>query len=371
MKFNDSFAKKTMKNLSLFIALLVFLLISNACKNKNMRSENGDNKSLDYFFVDVDTTDFTNDFYDNSKAYALKTSSIEVTGEIKNPGKVNFEKLPFHSVIVKESLLENGNIKFIGAFRYYGYSLYDILNLYHLNKKNEKEFPPITDLYVEIGNNKGEKTIISWGEIYYPNHLNEIIIATKVMRITPSKSKELWKLPVDSKIVVASDLISERNVSNPVRITVKSYDIDLNIEKGKSPLFSPKTKIYVDNNLIETLYNNPDTLPELSLQTIFYGRGLGLHWTKPFKGVRLKDILENFVKKSPKTLQQGIFVVAADDGYRAVFSYSEICNRNDQEEVLLICNPRLKNDGIFRIFPSCDFFSDRAVKGINAVYYSE
>ncbi len=72
-----------------------------------------------------------------------------------------------------------------------------------------------------------------------------------------------------------------------------------------------------------------------------------------------------------KAIREGTFVIAADDVYRSVFTYSEICNRNDQADVLLVCRPELVDNGIFRVFPSCDFFSDRAVKGITAFYYSE
>jgi len=33
------------------------------------------------------------------------------------------------------------------------------------------------------------------------------------MRIVPSKTKELWQLPETSKLVVANDLLTERNIS--------------------------------------------------------------------------------------------------------------------------------------------------------------
>ncbi|MCK5171326.1 MAG: hypothetical protein KAQ75_15720, partial [Bacteroidales bacterium] len=68
--------------------------------------------------------------------------------------------------------------------------------------------------------------------------------------------------------------------------------------------------------------------------------------------------------------REGIFLVVAKDGYRGVFTFSEVMNRNDQSEILLICRPETTNNGIFRLFPACDFFSDRAIKGINEIYFS-
>ncbi len=318
----------------------------------------------------ADTIDSTNDFYDNAKTHELALQPVKVKGEIDNPGMVDFSKLPIRSVIVKETLLSDGGDQFVGAYRYDGYALYDILNHIKLNKKNKEEFNPIIDLYVQIENNLGEKVNISWGEIYYPNHLQEIIIATRVMRIVPSKTNELWPLPEQSKLVVATDLITERNISNPIKITVKSYPKSFKTVKGLKPLYSPKMDIYKENKLVETLTKNPTNLPKEKFHTIFYGRGRGIHSTQPFTGVMLKNVLGEHVERNKKNIQEGIFLVAAKDGYRGVFTYSEVMNRNDQSEILLVCHPNVKDDGIFRLFPACDFFSDRAIKGITEIYFS-
>lgn len=349
-----------------FVTLIIAgFLIAFSCNHEKCTNNN------QLVSSEFDSIDATNDFYDNEELFELKQNSIEVVGEVANPGPVDFSLLPKRSVIVKETLLDGDGDEFVGAYRYDGYSLYDILNNYKLAKKNGEEFPPIIDLFVEIENDKGDKVVVSWGEIYYPNHLNEIIIATDVMRIVPSKTHDLWPLATDSKLVVANDLITERNISNPTKITVKSYVKDLDIVKGKNPLYSPTVDFYVENELIETISENPDTLQEKSLHTIFYGRGRGIHSTKPFVGVDLKEILLNtMVKRSQESLREGIVVVTADDGYRCVYTLSEIINRNDQADFLLVCSPEVTHKGIFRIFPSSDFFSDRAVKGVNGIYYS-
>lgn len=318
----------------------------------------------------ADTVDSTNDFYDNAETHALNVQPIKVEGEIENPVMVNFSNLPVRSVIVKETLLSESGDQFVGAYRYDGYALYDILNQAKLNKKNKEEFNPIIDLYVQIVNEQGEKVNISWGEIYYPNHLQEIIIATRVMRIVPSKTNELWPLPQKGKLVVSTDLITERNISNPVKITVKSYPKSFETVKGLKPLYSPKIDIYNDNKLVKTITENPKDLNIEEFHTIFYGRGRGIHSTQPFTGVMIKNVLGKHVEMNQKNIREGIFLVVAKDGYRGVFTYSEVMNRNDQSEILLVCRPEVKEDGIFRIFPACDFFSDRAIKGITEIYFS-
>lgn len=356
-----------MNKISLYFSMLFVLTLISCKDEQNLNVQNSKHEKQ----PTVDTSDFTNDFYDNAKTYALKTNDLVIEGEISNPGKAAISNLMLHSIIVKETLIDGSGDQFIGAYKYEGYSLYDLLNQSHLAKKNADSFKPIIDLFVEIENDEGEKVIFSWGEIFYPNHLHEIIIATKVTRIVPSKTNELWDLPTDSKIVVASDLITERNIAKPKIIRVKSYPKNLIVEKGKYPLFSPKVDFYFENEKKETFFQNPGQIPETTLHTIFYGRGRGIHSTQPFTGIDLKSLFKDKIKQSKKAIQEGIFVMAADDGYRAVFSYSEICNRNDQASILLICSPEVKTDGIFRLFPSCDFFSDRAIKGLNGIYYSE
>lgn len=320
--------------------------------------------------ITTDSTNTTNDFFDNTEVYNLtSTNQIMLDGEIENPGIINFSGLPLQNIIVKETLIdkENGE-EFIGAYRYYGYSLFDILNKAKISKKNKKEFKPIIDLYVEIENDKGEKINISWGEIYLPNHLKEIIIATKVMRIIPEKSKDMWSLPSKNKIIIPSDLLTERNITNPIKISVKSYNKSFETIKGLKPLYSPKIDVYKNEILVATLTENPSDLQDESLHTIFYGKGRGLHSTKPFTGKYLKEFLIQHIELNQKDIREGLLTVVAKDGYRVVYTLSEIINRNDQSEVLLICNPELKDKGIFRLVPTCDFFSDRAIKGIDRIY---
>jgi hypothetical protein len=296
-------------------------------------------------------------------------SSLEIAGEVANPGKVNFKDLPLHSVVVKETLLDGKKDKFIGAYRYDGYSLYDILNQTVLKKANEAEFPPIIDLYVEVENASGEKVIFSWGEIYYPIHRHEILIASQVARIVPSKTKDLWPLPTDSRVVAAADLLTHRNISNPAKITVKSYARKYNIFKDMNPMISEKFSIYKNNELVEEVNEISTDMTMMTYPTVFYGRGRGIHGTTPFSGVLLKNMLLRDFQMNEKTLRTGIFSIAGLDGYHAVFTYSEIMNRNDQAEFLVVISRNDYESGIYQVFPAPDFFSDRAIKAIESIRF--
>jgi hypothetical protein len=311
----------------------------------------------------------TNNFYDNTETFQLPVEEIIIDGEIANPGKVDFTVLQKHSVIVKEALLDStGSDRFTGAFRYDGYSLFDILEKRIIKKANAEEFAPIIDLYVEIENDKGEKAVFSWGEIYYPNNLHKIIIAGSVSRIVPSRTKELWVLPESSKIVAASDLVTERNITDPVRITVRSFPKSFPTVKGLSPMYADKIMIFTGNDQVGELAFIPETIQNETFNTVFYGRGKGIHSTTPFTGALLKDILLKYYPITRENIRSGIMCIAGKDGYRSSVSYSELFNRNDQQEFLLIKTAAGEDGGLYRMFAACDFFSDRAIKSVSEIH---
>ncbi len=352
-----------MKHASLCLFIIVSLLSCRNDEGKKTANLSVTDKQL------IDTADMTNNFYDNTETFLLPLKDLIIEGEITNPGKVDFTKLEKHSVIVKEALLDSsGSDRFIGAYRYDGYSLFDILNERILNKANNSEFKPIIDLYIEIENDQGQKVVFSWGEIYYPNNLHRIIIASGVSRIVPSKTKDLWPLPSESKIVAGNDLVTERNMLSPVKISVKSYPLSFKVDRNLADMNSTDISIFkasVKTDVINTL---PESISVQTFNTIFYGRGRGIHSTTPFTGILLKDLMISYYPSDRENLQKGILCLAGIDGYRCAFSYSEIFNRNDQQEFLLVRTKQGEEGGEFRVFAACDFFSDRAVKSLSEIH---
>ena len=348
------------------LLLCVIFLSLISCNNVPKPVKENEKKNMTQV---IDSSEKTNDFYDNVETYNLPVKDLVIEGEIANPGKVDFTNLPVHSVIVKETLLDSvGGDKFVGAYRYDGYSLFDILNKRILKKANISEFKPIIDLYVEVENEKGEKVVFSWGEIYYPNNLHKILIATGVARIVPSKTKELWPLPVECKIVAGSDLVTERNMSSPVKITVKSYPRSFTVNQGLSPMYSSQVDVFSSSKKITQIASLPLSAGNVTFNTIFYGRGKGIHSTTPFNGVLLKDLLLKDYPVNSENLRSGIICIAGKDGYRSVVSYSELFNRNDQQEFMLIKTRQNEDGGLFRIFAASDFFSDRAIKSVSEIH---
>ncbi|RLD66547.1 MAG: hypothetical protein DRI95_06530 [Bacteroidetes bacterium] len=83
----------------------------------------------------------------------------------------------------------------------------------------------------------------------------------------------------------------------------------------------------------------------------------------------MKEVLKNYFKINKKNLQTGMFTIAAIDGYRTAFTFSEIFNRTDQSEVLIVDEKHSERDGKFSLYAPGDFFSDRALKAISEIRF--
>ncbi len=310
----------------------------------------------------------TNSYYDDAETVTLGTPVVSLGGEVGNPGNIDFSKLEIHTLIVKEAHFNQGDVSFTGAYRYEGYSLYDILNTAVVKKLNEEAFPPYIDLFVEVVSASGEKAVFSWGEIYYASHIHEILLATRVARIVPVKTKAQWPLPVAPKIVAGTDLYTERNIADPVQINIRSYARKLEIVKGMKNMYAPAVKLVKGDQVVSDLEQLPDSLVTQTYPAIFYGHGMGFHSSKPFQGKLLKAVLKPYLPLSDEMLRQGYLVLNGKDGYHSVFSFSELFNRNDQAEMLIFPVDKDDKGGRFKVFPSADFFSDRAIKSLETIF---
>ena len=107
----------------IFLLSIIFLSLISCNSVQKPLVENEKKNSVQF----IDSSDMTNNFYDNVETYPLPVKELFIDGEVANPGKVDFTNLPLHSVLVKETLLDSaGKDRFTGAYRYDGYSLFDI-----------------------------------------------------------------------------------------------------------------------------------------------------------------------------------------------------------------------------------------------------
>ncbi len=313
---------------------------------------------------------FNNDPFDNERAVKLKGKMPYVSGEILNPEQAYVDQLQSCSVVVREYAQGRRGVEheFKGAFQYTGYSLSDIVKDFIVSKNNKGEFGLNHDLYVVVENDKGESAVFSWGELFYSMHNHDIIIATHVQPVYPTASDDRWDLPENIRLVAANDYLTVRNIDKPSRIVIRSFPETFPGKKGVRPLFSPEFEIKGPGTSVKVL-GGPGTgiSKNADQQLVFFGMHKGLRGIKDFEGVPLSDVLRKNYSFSDNDLAKGIIAIGAKDAYRVVFSLSEILNRNDMAEVILIDEPD-NEEGRFIVHPGSDFFADRHLKGACLAY---
>lgn len=313
-----------------------------------------------------------NSLYHKTDEKSLKISELYIGGEIENAGKTDLTRFYKHEIILKESVLTSeNNVEFIGAFRYKGYSLFDLLNPHLLKKKNVETFRPPIDLYVVIENDKGESVVFSWSEIFQTNLIHQIILATEVAPIKSYKKDTEYKTGEQWKVISATDLYSNRALENPVRITVKSFDQkEYVINRDIKPLFSHEIRVDIHQDSSFIIPAIAETSQLISYNTSFFGMGMGYHDNQSFKGIALKSFLENSGFSFEKDwIRNGLVCAASVDGYRAVFSFSELFNRYDQVGPILSVSDKDEKSGFYRFFLPSDFYADRSVKAVKELYF--
>ncbi|MDT8400264.1 MAG: hypothetical protein RQ743_01100 [Bacteroidales bacterium] len=313
---------------------------------------------------------YNNDPYDNERAVKLDGKMPYVSGEILNPGQAYVDELQLRTVVVKEYFPAKANStpEFRGAFQYTGYSLSDIVKDYVVSKYNKSEFGLNTDVFVVVENDKGDKAVFSWGELFFTQDNHDIILATHVQPIYPTASDDKWPLPEKIRLVASNDYITVRNIDRPSKIIIRSFPESFPGSKGIRPLFSPTIEIKGPEDKI-TVVDDPETGKDLIIthNLVFFGMHMGLRGTRNFTGIPLSEVLKQKFSFSEADLARAMIAIGAKDAYRVVFTLSEIMNRTDMAEVLLLDEPD-DEDGRFIVHPGADFFADRHLKGAKLAY---
>lgn len=305
---------------------------------------------------------YNNDNFDNIPLKPLSLSIPYVEGEISNPAYLNFENILSRDIVVKEVVEGlDGRLEFKGVFNYRGYPLSDLLQDFVIDKKNKNEFPVEIDLVIVISNDEGESAAFSWGEIFMSKRGRDIMLATAVAPVFPTKTDDTWPVPDNCRIIAGSDFHTLRNIERPTKIEFRSFPKSFPGEKGYEPLYVPFLTIEKDTRKV-VIRGIPEGVERLSYPNAFYGLHNGFKEIKTFEGYSLKQLLEHYFDFTSDDIQNGILAIGAKDAYRCVYSLSEILNRQDLESVLIFDLGK-DDHGRFKIFPSAEVFADRQIKG--------
>lgn len=313
-----------------------------------------------------------NSLFHQTDEMSMKVGELEVAGEVKKTGKVNLDNHYKREVMIKESLYdEETGIHFLGAYRYRGYSLFDLLHPFNQDKKNVDIFRPAIDLYVIIENDKGETVSFSWSEIFHTNNPHQILIATEAAPIVPYRKEVDYETGENWKVVAANDLFAYRVLENPVKITVHSFDKkEYVIDRDYEPMYSPEVTVLMDEEYVQTILPDKNQQNYTRYHSSFYGMGMGYHAAQYFQGPALQKVMnEDFKPFNPEWNRHGLVCFASVDGYRAIYSFSELFNRTDQVFPIFAVPDNPEDGGFYRIFHPSEFYADRSVKSVREMYF--
>jgi len=265
--------------------------------------------------------------------------------------------------------------RYHGAFTYRGPALRSLLEFAGIKKKNP-DFNKDLDLAIVVKDKKGQKIVLSWGEIFYRNPSN-VIIAFEACPIIPHHEKDKipkkfhpWLEQLERKVgfpklVLASDFYSDRSLEGIASIEVVDLHPKVPQQKQKG-LFAPQFTVSGYGVKSMTF----DALPAIDRTVTLFkevGDGQGYHGLKLFEGVSLVQLLEE--AGIQRDLDSAI-IISAPDGYRTLLSYGELFMSPAGKNIIIgdmMAGEKVKKRGRFFLVTSDDLSADRHVKSVQKI----
>ncbi len=376
MKKRRSTACKAIKSKSYGVLLilscmLVFLFFS-GCQNSQEDKKIGDEVSR----LHEEVNKLSKKLALMEPRYDLLTGKdILITGEVAQTVSLSLKDLDRFecSEIRLNEVSRDG--RYHGAFYYHGPTLRSLLDFAGIKKKNS-DFNKDLDLAIVVKDKKGQKVVLSWGEVFYRNP-SDIIVAFEACPVIPHHKKDKipkayypWLEQLERevgfpKLVLARDFYSDRSLEEISHIEI----VDLHPtapQQKQEILFSPQFTITGYGVKTKSF----DTLPPIDRTEIIFkevGDGQGYHGLKLFEGVSLAQLLEE--AEIQRDLDSAI-IVSAPDGYRTLLSYGELFLSPTGKDVIIgdmMARKKIKERGRFFLIIPDDLSADRHVKSVQKI----
>lgn len=303
--------------------------------------------------------------------------AINITGSVKQPMSITMDDLRrFESASARLNEVTRDK-SFHGVFAYRGVPLRTLLDL-AVVQKAKSGFSKSVDLAIVIKNSSGQRTVLSWGEVFYRNP-SDVLVAFSAAPVMPHKecshchSPEVFKKWSDPlrrdvglpKLVVVNDFYSDRSLENIISVEVVNLHPDTTSPKV-DPLFSPEFVVAgaVKNKMKITDISSYQHVEVPAKQT---GDGKGYHGLKHFGGVPLTEIVRN---AGIEPDLDSVFLISAPDGYRSLISYGELFLAPYGRNIIIADSsdsvPLKKNGKFIALLPD-DLAADRWVKAVSRI----
>jgi hypothetical protein len=291
-----------------------------------------------------------------------------------------------------------------------GVTLQDLLQQAQVKKKLDDGFGRPLDTFVVVRGRCGRPALFSWGELFARNESGPLLAPSLRLRV-PSHHEEIdprtydrgfldvaAREKVDLKpcaachagpepprldvprgwcLVVPEDGFGGRFVEDVAEILVQQVGISVVADKeagnrsDEKAFVATATLVGTDGKSVPVGPEQLATLPRVEAEDATVGMGRGYHGTHRFEGVDLAAVLRPLLVRSDLRPRDLWVLVTAEDGYRCLYSGSEVLTPRRGEAVLLVeqedGKPLGPGAGRFKTVPTGDFFIDRGVRLVKEI----
>ena len=294
--------------------------------------------------------------------------SIRVTGKVKRDYVLSREYLSTLSTVRVRTKEMTPDGKVMGAYFYQGIPLYFILDGITPQKDKSDSFDRPLDLVITFISESGSTSNFSYGELAMCDDNNPITLAYNRTQLLPSKDpekykKNLYKAPLKGfRLICPGDLYDDRYLDNVIAVKLILIPTSDNhfpqLGKGKN-CRSEKLYYIKDGKKLESSLVNVPLVTIPNWFRIGHGRGIKFEKPETAEGYSLRTWLnKHFGDGKP----DDFYIFAGCDGYRSIFSWSEIYRTENGGKMIL-----LRGKKGLTLGPVGDFFVDRDIWALSCV----
>jgi hypothetical protein len=331
--------------------------------------------------------------------------AVYFKGAVAQPGLLNAaltRGLPTYRRLVK---VTGSNGQYRSTMEVEGYSLKDLLDRIQV-KKEDDGFNLALDTYITVKGRGGEQTLLSYSEAYLASDGGPLLVE-RARLLLPHHHQSLGddnsnptilhnaeersglnlqscsschtgntapvlSVPQGWMLVIPSDDSSRRYVEDVVEINVHQVGISVKDTRAtaKNVVIDVPVLVGPDGKQTPLTAQRYSRAPKSTWQDMTFGLGKGFHGHHTWQGTSLDALLRPLLPPGTDPSKTWVLVTAAD-GYRSLFSGSEIFAAPEGKNVLLADREDGQalgaGSGRYHIVSKSDFFIDRSVRQVKEI----
>jgi hypothetical protein len=333
------------------------------------------------------------------------THAVYFKGAVARPGQLNValtRGLPTYRRLVK---VTGSNGQYRSTIEVEGYALKDILDRVQV-KKEDDGFNEALDTYITVKGRGGEQSLLSYSEAYLANDGGPLLVE-RARLLFPHHHQPLGNdnsnptilhnaeergglnlqtcsachtgnpapvlsVPQGWLLVTSSDDSSRRYIEDVVEINVHQVGIPVKDTRAtaKNAVIDVPMLVGPDGKQTPLTAQQYRRLPKSAWQDTTFGLGKGFHGRHTWQGTSLDALLRPLLPPGTDPSKTWVLVTAAD-GYRSLFSGSEVFAAPEGKSVLLADREDGQalgaGSGRYHIVSRSDFFIDRSVRMVKEI----